>query len=39
MIRTALAMPSLDGDTKPTWADMLSMREWKAFIQKIEHIK
>ena len=39
MIRAALAMPSLDGDNKPTWADMLSMREWKAFIQKIEHIK
>ena len=27
------------GDNKPTWADMLSMREWKAFVQKIEHIK
>ena len=39
MIRAALAMPSLDGDNKPTWADMLSMREWKAFVQKIEHIK
>ena len=39
MIRAALAMPVLDPDAKPTWADMLSKREWKAFVQKIEHIK
>ena len=39
MIRAALAMPVLSGENKPTWADMLSKREWKAFIQKIEHIK
>ena len=39
MIRGALAMPVLDPDDKPTWADMLSMREWKAFIQKVEQIK
>lgn len=39
MIRAALAMPVLDPDNKPTWADMLSMREWKAFIQKVEQIK
>ena len=39
MIRAALAMPVLDSDNKPTWASVLSMREWKAFIQKIEHIK
>ena len=39
MIRAALAMSVLDPDNKPTWADMLSMREWKAFVEKIEHIK
>lgn len=39
MIRAALAMPVLSPGNKPTWADMLSMREWEAFIQKIEHIK
>ena len=39
MIRAALAMPVLDPDNMPTWADMLSLREWKAFIQKVEKIK
>ena len=39
MIRAALAMPVLDPDNKPTWASVLSMREWKAFIQKVEQIK
>lgn len=39
MIRTALTMPVLYPDEKPTWASVLSMREWKAFIQKVEKIK
>ena len=39
MIRAALAMSVLDPDNKPNWASVLSMREWKAFIQKIEQIK
>ena len=39
MIRAALAMPVLDPDNKPTWASVLSMREWKAFIQKVEQNK
>lgn len=38
MIRAALAMPVLDPDEKRTWADMLSMCAWEAFIQKIEQI-
>lgn len=39
MIRAALSYPDkLDPDFKPTWADQLSMREWKAFIAKIDRI-
>ena len=39
MIRAALVMPVLDPDEQPTWANMLSKREWEAFVGKINPIK
>ena len=39
IIRATLAMPVLDSDEKRTWANMLSKREWEAFVGKINHIK
>lgn len=38
MIRAALAMPKLDPETKPVWAEGLSKREWKAFLVKLKQI-
>ena len=38
LIRAALAMPKLDPETKPTWANALSKREWKAFLVKLKQI-
>ncbi len=38
LIRTALAMSNLSDEEKPVWADKLSMREWKAFLHKINQI-
>ena len=39
MIRAALVMPVLAPDEQPTWANMLSKREWEAFVGKINRIK
>ena len=39
LIRAALAAPVLNPDEPPTWAKMLSAREWKAFITKIDTIR